>query len=70
DWPRPLAITGKPPTNSCAHPTPLNALRAGGTAAVTLTPDEELDCSSYRAVQLAVSDVGQIVVANLVLAEP
>lgn len=70
DWPGPLAITGRPPAHPCAHPTPFDARRAGGAVAVTLTPDEELDCTSYWAVQLAVNDVGQIVAANLVLAEP
>ena len=70
DWPGPLAITGDPPSHVCAHPTPFDARRNGGAAAVTITPDEELDCASYWAVQLAVNDVGQIVASNLVLAEP
>lgn len=70
DWPGPVAITGDPPANVCAHPTPFDPRQAGGVAAVTLTPDEQLDCASYWAVQLAVNDVGQVVAANLVLAEP
>lgn len=70
DWPGPLAITGAPPDHVCAHPAPFDARRHGGSAAVTLTPDEELGCSSYWAVQLAVNDVGQVVASNLVLAEP
>jgi hypothetical protein len=37
---------------------------------VTLAPDEDLDCTSYWAIQLFVNDVGQIVAANVVWAEP
>ena len=70
DWPGPLAITSDPPTHTCAHPATFEARSVGGVATVTLTPDEELDCSSYWAVQLAVNDMGQVVASNLVLAEP
>jgi hypothetical protein len=70
DWPGPLAITRDPPANVCAHPRPFDPRQIGGVAAVTLTPDEQLGCASYWAVQLAVNDVGQVVAVNLVLAEP
>jgi hypothetical protein len=70
DWPGPVAITGDPPAHACAHTKPFDARRVGGVAAVTITPDEELDCASYWAVQLAVNDVGQGVAVDLVLAEP
>jgi hypothetical protein len=75
-WTRPiadyagsLAITSAAPEHPCAHPGPLPA-ELEAYHAVTLTPDESLDCTSYWAVQLFVNDVGQVVAANLVWAEP
>jgi hypothetical protein len=64
-----LAITSAAPEHPCAHPGPLPA-ELEAYHAVTLTPDESLDCTSYWAVQLFVNDVGQVVAANLVWAEP
>lgn len=66
----PLATTPLAPEHNCAHPKPLAAADAGGTHSVTLTPDEQLDCTSYWGVQLIVNDVGQVVAVNVVIAEP
>jgi len=68
-YPGPIAATGEPPAHSCLRTTPLPD-RLDVYRSVTLTPDEERDCSSYFAVQLFVNDVGQIVAANLVVSEP
>jgi hypothetical protein len=69
DWAGRIAITSEAPSHPCAHPAKLpSSLLAYGD--VTLTPDAGLDCTSYFAVQLFVNDVGQIVAANVVWAEP
>ena len=64
----PVAITSQPPQHPCLHQG--SAPGAHTTDAVTLTPDENLDCVNYVAVQLLINDVGQVTGVNLVLSEP
>jgi hypothetical protein len=64
-----IAFTESEPAHPCAHPADLpDSLRAYQT--VTLTPEEDQDCTSYFAVQLFVNDVSQIVAVNVVMSEP
>lgn len=69
EYPGPIAMTTLEPAHSCVHgwtlPANLDAYRS-----VTLTPDEDRDCTSYFAVELFVNDVHQIVAINLVMSEP
>jgi hypothetical protein len=68
-YPGPIAMTTQEPSHVCVHgwklPTGLDVYRS-----VTLTPDEDRDCTSYFAAQLFVNDVHQIVAINLVMSEP
>ncbi len=68
-YPGPIAMTNQEPAHPCVHgwklPAALDVYRS-----VTLTPDENRDCTSYFAVQLFVNDVHQIVAINLVLSDP
>ncbi len=69
EYPGPIAATTRPPTHPCLAATELpGSLEV--YRAVTLTPDENRDCTSYFAVQLFVNDAGQIIAVNLVLSEP
>lgn len=68
-WPGRLTLTAAAAAHSCAHsataPPGWRALRR-----VTITPDENLDCTSYWAVELYVDDRGRIASVNLVRSEP
>lgn len=66
----PLALIAQLPTHPCAHPQLVTPGDVGATQAVTITPDEALDCTSWWAVELFVNDVGQVVAVNTVRAEP
>ena len=68
-WPGRVAITSAVPSHPCANPSDLPE-SVSSYRSVTLTPDADLDCVSYFAVQLVVDDVGQIVAVNVVWAEP
>ena len=68
DIPGPVAISSTAPSHPCAKPATLPS-RFRALQNITLTPDTELTCAEYVAVQLFV-DQGQIVAANLVWAEP
>jgi hypothetical protein len=68
--PGPLAFLAQRPEHSCAHPRPVTPEAVGATKSVTITPDEELDCTSFWAVELLVNDVDQVVAVNTVWAEP
>jgi hypothetical protein len=64
-----IAFVASEPAHPCAHPVdPPDSLRPYQT--VTLTPQEDQDCTSYFAVQLFVNDVSQIVAVNVVMSEP
>jgi hypothetical protein len=69
EYPGPIAMTTLGPAHSCVHgwklPAELSVYRS-----VTLTPDEDRDCTSYFAVELFVNDVRQVVAINLVMSEP
>jgi hypothetical protein len=69
DHPGAIAMTGQAPPHPCLRqrrlPTELRAYRT-----VTLTPDQDVDCTSAFAVQLFVNDVHQIVAINLVMSQP
>ncbi|CAN5169814.1 hypothetical protein BH09ACT12_BH09ACT12_16010 [soil metagenome] len=69
DYPGPIAITSDPPTHPCAHPT-APPERLAAYRSMTLTPDEDRDCSSWFGIQLFVNDVDQVVAVNVVLSEP
>ncbi len=66
----PVTISMEPAQHPCAHPTPVTPAEVGGSRVVTLVPDPKADCTSYVGVELFVNDVGQIVAANVVWAEP
>lgn len=69
EYPGPIAMTTREPAHSCVHGWKLPA-DLGVYRSVTLTPDEDRDCTSYFAVELFVNDVHQIVAINLVMSEP
>jgi len=68
-YPGPIAATIRAPAHACLHATELPG-SLDVHRAVTLTPDENRDCTSYFAVQLFVNGAGQVIAVNLVLSEP
>jgi hypothetical protein len=68
DIPGPVAVSSTAPSHPCANPTTLPS-RFRALQNITLTPDTELTCVDYVAVQLFV-ERGQIVAVNLIWAEP
>ncbi|MFN8192750.1 MAG: PASTA domain-containing protein [Nocardioidaceae bacterium] len=68
-YPGPIAMTSQAPRHPCVRQRRLPA-ELGVYRSVTLTPDENSDCTSYFAVQLFVNEVHQIVAVNLVMSEP
>lgn len=70
DYPGPIAYTSQRPDHPCLPESPDLPEGLSAYHEVTVTPDEQLDCTSYWAVQLFVNDVSQIVAANIVWSEP
>lgn len=70
DYSGTIAYTADAPSHPCLPGGPDLPEGLSAYHAVTLAPDEDLDCTSYWAIQLFVNDVGQIVAANVVWAEP
>ncbi len=68
-YPGPIAMSSQRPAHPCLTRQRLPS-DLGAYCSVTLTPDENRDCTSYFAVQLFVNDVHQIVAINLAMSEP
>ena len=67
---QPITFSMDPAQHSCAHPTPVTPAEVGAARLVTVVPDATANCLDYVGVELYVNDVGQIVAANVVWAEP
>jgi len=65
----PVRTTTDPPSHPCLGSSSLPSVFAGLTT-LTLTPEEDLDCTRYFAVQLFVDDRDRLTAVDVVWAEP
>jgi hypothetical protein len=66
-YPGPIAVTSQSPSHPCMHARSFADTRE---RTVTLTADENLDCTRYFAVELAVGEDGRLLAVNVLLSEP